>query len=101
MNPADVRALLAQTIKSTDILAGIIANAGRRAANEELYDYPLDTDAEYLQQAHYLLEASWKLPHPAGMDNSRLGVDEAIALLNSKGYNVFLAVNEASTSSPS
>ncbi len=70
-NPEDVRALIAVLLRAQDM-----------RETPETNDY-------YLGQAQQWMESSWKnYPHPAGMDESALGVDEAIALLVEKGYGV-------------
>lgn len=93
MNPADVRALIAIVMAQVDML---IANIVKEP------DYKPSTMDTYLGIAQQVLESSWQnYKHPAGMDNSQLGVDEAIALLTSKGYGVTVPVPvDASTPQP-
>lgn len=67
-------------------LIASILYAGDCAANPK----PTSWEQErYLQRAHYALESSYlNYKHPAGEDSSTLGVDEALALLTSKGYSI-------------
>ena len=80
MNPADVRALIAVLLRGQDL--EMIINKG-------FFKTSLMTDDFYLAQAQEILESSWNplnYKHPAGMDNSQLGVAEAIAVLEKSGY---------------
>jgi hypothetical protein len=80
-NPADMRALIAVELRGQEIQMQLPYRNG----------FTLDTWDAYLAAAQQLLESSWNpnnYKHPAGMDDSKLGVSEAIALLQQKGYVV-------------
>lgn len=99
MNPADVRALLAVMLRGQDI--AVQQQAIEQGETAQLKVSTYDT---YLAAAQMVLESSWNpanYKHPAGMDNSQLGVDEATALLESKGYMVVKPTFESAfTTSP-
>lgn len=58
----------------------------------------IGTYDEYLGLAQQILESSWNpnnYKHPAGMDEFQLGVNEAVDLLTSKGFQVTCIVGES------
>lgn len=86
MNVCDIRAQLAVALSQRDIAAGVLKYIPTRGWRID--DLALPSDY-YLGQAQILLEQSYSnYKHPAGPNRDQRDVNNAIALLVLKGYNI-------------